>query len=76
MKLDKRLSRIPHTCFEKDDCEEFVGHMGYFTDYIEDYSDLKECYHKRLKIFYRNIAVFHFMPRIISVIDFSFLMHS
>lgn len=49
MKLDKRLSRIPYTCFEKDDCEEFVGHMGYFTDYIEDYSDLKECYHKRLK---------------------------
>ena len=49
MKLDKRLSRLPYTCFEKDDCEEFVGHMGYFADAIEYYSDLKECYHKRLK---------------------------
>lgn len=49
MKLDKRLNRFPYTCFESDDCEEFVGQMGYFTDAIEDYSDLKECYHKRLK---------------------------
>lgn len=49
MKLDKRLSRLPYTCFEKDDCEKFVGQMGYFTDSIEDYSDLENCYRKRLK---------------------------
>ena len=49
MKLDKRLSRLPYTCFEKDDCEKFVGQMGYVTDYIEDYSDLEHCFHTRLK---------------------------
>lgn len=48
MKLDKRLSRLPYTCFEKDDCEKFVGQMGYFTDDIEDYSDLEDCHHKSL----------------------------
>ena len=50
MKLDKKMSRLPYTCFEKDDCEKFVGQMGYFADSIEDYSDLKECcYRKRLE---------------------------
>ena len=49
MKLDKRLSRLPYTCFEKDDCEKFVGQMGYVTDYIEDYSDIEHCFHARLK---------------------------
>ena len=49
MKLDEKMSRLPYTCFEKDDCEKFVGHMGYFTDSIEDYSDLENCYRKRLK---------------------------
>lgn len=49
MKLDKKMSRLPYTCFEKDECEEFVGQMGYFTDVIENYSDLEDCYHKRLK---------------------------
>ena len=49
MKLDNRLSRLPYTCFEKDDCEKFVGQMGYFTNSIENYSDLENCYHKRLE---------------------------
>ena len=48
MKLDNRLSRLPYTCFEKDDCEKFVGQMGYFTNSIAHYSDLETCYHKRL----------------------------
>ena len=85
MKLDKRLSRLPYTCFEKDDCEKFVGQMGYFTNSIENYSDLENCYHKRLesilsdvynKVFYRMFTMIHLMPLIISLIDFSFLMHS
>ena len=49
MKLDKKMSRLPYTCFEKDECEKFVGQMGYFTAVIENYSDLEDCYHKRLK---------------------------
>ena len=49
MILDNRLSRLPYTCFEKDDCEKFVGQMGYFSNEIENYSDLEDCHHKRLE---------------------------
>ena len=49
MILDKRLSRLPYTCFEKVDCEKFVGQIGYFSDDIEDYSDLEDCYHEKLE---------------------------
>lgn len=48
MKLDKRLSRIPFTCFEKDDCKQYIGQMGYFSNFIENFTDLESCHHKRL----------------------------
>lgn len=72
MILDKRLSRLPYTCFEKDDCKEFVGHMGYFTDDIEDYSDLENCYHKRLESILSDSDGYGYPFRTNNDIDFKF----
>ena len=42
MKLDKRISKLPFHCFDSNDASCFLGEWGYFSNSLENYSDLKK----------------------------------
>lgn len=40
MKLDSRIKEEPFTMFDTDKAKEFIGKKGFFTDSLENFSDL------------------------------------
>ena len=42
MKLDKRISEQPFHCFDSNDASCFLGEWGYFSNSLENYSDLSK----------------------------------
>ena len=42
MKLDKRISEQQFQCFDSNDASCFLGEWGYFSNSLENYSDLSK----------------------------------
>lgn len=42
MKLDKRISKLPFHCFDSNNAFCFLGEWGYFSNSLENYSDLSK----------------------------------
>lgn len=40
MNLDKHFNMIPFHCFTVNQCKDFVKHQGYFSNDIEDFSNI------------------------------------
>ena len=48
MILDKHFNMLPLNCFTVDLCKHFVKRQGYFSDDIEDFSNIVKCGHGNL----------------------------
>lgn len=48
MNLDKHFNMLPFNCFTVNHCKDFVKQQGYFSDDIEDFSNIVKCGHRNL----------------------------
>lgn len=54
MILDKHFNMIPFHCFTVNQCKDFVKQQGYFSDDIEDFSNIVKCGHGTLECLYHD----------------------
>lgn len=52
MNLDKHFNMLPFHCFTVNQCEGFVKQQGYFSNDIEDFSNIVKCGHGTLELLY------------------------
>ena len=54
MNLDKHFNILPFHCFTVNQCKDFVKHQGYFSNDIEDFSNIVKCGHGTLECLYHD----------------------
>lgn len=52
MILDKHFNMLPLNCFTVNQCERFVKHQGYFSNDIDNFSNIVKCGHGTLEFIY------------------------
>lgn len=48
MNLDKHFNMLPFNCFTVNQCEGFVKQQGYFSNDIDNFSNIVKCGHRNL----------------------------
>lgn len=48
MNLDKHFNMLPFNCFTVNHCKDFVKRQGYFSNDIENFSNIVKCGHGNL----------------------------
>lgn len=56
MKLDGRIKKgkKPLTCFDSDEAKQFIGQIGFFSDYANNFMDLNHLHRAKLVQIYRS----------------------
>lgn len=54
MNLDKHFNMLPLNCFTVNLCKHYVKRQGYFSNDIEDFSNIVKCGHGTLECLYHD----------------------
>lgn len=54
MELDERFKVLPFCCFVAEKCVKYIGHKGYFSNYIDSFKYINYCKYGTLENIYNE----------------------